>query len=51
MSNLNWPPEEIFKFKFNEELDKEFLGIPLKENKLLKKAKTKKSNEDKSIGE
>ena len=23
MSNLNWPPEEIFKFKFNEDLDKE----------------------------
>ena len=51
MSNLNWPPEEIFKFKFNEELDKEFLGIPLKENRLLKKAKANKSIEDKSIGE
>lgn len=48
MSNLNWPPEKTFKYEFNEQLD---LEIPLKENKLLKKAKTKKSIEDKSIGE
>ena len=48
MSNLNWPPENTFKYEFNEQLD---LEIPLKENKLLKKAKANKSIEDKSIGE
>lgn len=48
MSNLNWPPENIFKYSFNEQLD---LEISLKDNKILKKAKTKKVAEDKGIGE
>lgn len=48
MAKLNWPPENTFKYEFNEQLD---LEIQMKENRLLKKAKTKKLDEDKGIGE
>lgn len=44
---LNWPPENC-KYSFREQCD---LDIPFKENKILKKAKTKKVAEDKGIGE
>ena len=38
MSKLNWPPENTFKYEFNNSLD---LEIPLVDNKVLKKAKMK----------